>query len=192
MPVLRSILVISLLAGLLWSAQARAHGSVAAEDDLCLIEIGFYRAHFKIYLPREHQHEQFCEDLPVAGESVFVMEYIHSGLSEVPIDFRIIENVTGQGRYARLSDVQQIGDLEAVTVYHHAARTQPDVFTVRHEFEAPGSFIGIVTIDRPEAGRVYTAVFPFEVGFTGIGWWPWFVVAAIALHLCYVWMGRRA
>lgn len=186
------LLLVSVLAGLLWSGPAQGHGSVAADDDLCLIEIGFYRAHFKIYLPEQRRHEQFCEDLPEAGESVFVLEYIHSGLSEVPIDFRIIRNVTGQGRFAKLSDVEQIGDLEPVTVFHHPARTQLDVFTVRHEFAEPGSFVGIVTIDGPNSGRVYTAVFPFEVGFTGIGWWPLFLLAAIALQAGYLWMGRRA
>lgn len=167
---------------------AHAHGSVAADDDLCLIEIGYYKAHFKVYLPGERQHRQFCEDLPAAGESIFVMEYVHRGLGEVPIDFRIVRNVTDQGRFARLDDIQEIDDLDAVTVFHHSASVQPDVFTVRHTFTDSGEFIGIVTLRQPETQKVYTAVFPFDVGFTGFGYWPLFVLAAAVLHLNYLWM----
>lgn len=165
-----------------------AHGSVSAEDDLCLIEIGYYKAHFKVYLTDRQQHEQFCEDLPGAGESVFVMEYVHSGLSDVPIDFRIIRNVTGQGRFTRLADVQRIEDLEAVTVLHHRPAIQRDVFTVRHAFEEAGEYVGVVTLEQPDTGKTYTAVFPFDVGFTGFGYWPLFALAVVVLQLNYLWM----
>jgi len=180
-----------LVAGLLSSALTQAHGSVAAEDDLCLIEIGYYKAHFKIYLPDRRRHQQFCEDLPSAGESIFVMEYVHTGLSEAPIDFRIIRNVTGQGRFTRLSDVEQIEDLEGVTVFHQPARAQPDVFAVRHEFTETGKFVGIVTLAQPDSGKIYTAVFPFDVGFTGFGYWPLFGLFALLLQLNYLWMSGR-
>ncbi|HUD97320.1 MAG TPA: hypothetical protein VMO24_07220 [Woeseiaceae bacterium] len=171
---------------LLGAGVATAHGSVAAEDDLCIIEIGYYKAHFKIYLPHERRHREYCEDLPSSGESVFVMEYVHAGLGEVPIDFRIIRNVTGQGRFTRLHDIEQIPDLEEITVFHHRAATQPDVFTVLHEFESAGKFVGIVTATQPDDQKVYTAVFPFDVGFTGFGYWPLFAVIAIALQLNYL------
>ncbi|MEX0975990.1 MAG: hypothetical protein WDZ50_02700 [Woeseia sp.] len=176
-----------LLCCLLFIAEtSAAHGSVAADDDLCIIEIGYYRAHFKIYLPSERQHREYCEDLPTAGESVFVMEYVHSGLSEVPIDFRIVRNVTGQGRFTRLHDIEQIRDLDEITVFHHAAAIQTDVFTVLHDFESAGRFVGIVTVQQPDNRNVYTAVFPFDVGFTGFGFWPLFILAVLALHLNYL------
>lgn len=170
---------------------ALAHGSVASDKDSCLIQIGYYKAHFKIYLPEKRQHEQFCEDLPAVGESIFVMEYVHRGLGNVPIDFRIIRNVTGQGRFARLSDVEKIGDLDAVTVFHQPAQVQPDVFTVKHVFDEPGKFIGIITLTIPDSAKTYTAVFPFDVGFTGFGYWPWFALAAVVLQVNYLWMSGR-
>lgn len=166
-----------------------AHGSVTPEDDLCMIRIGYYRAHFKIFLPRTEGHQDYCEDIPGSGETVFVMEYEHSGLSDVPIEFRVIRNVTGQGVFTNLEDVRKIGDLDAVTVLHHPPAIQSDVFTLMHNFDEEGEFVGIVSVEQPDSGKVYTAVFPFDVGFTGLGWWPWFVAAAILLQLNYLWMG---
>ncbi|MDA0679396.1 MAG: hypothetical protein O3A13_07385 [Proteobacteria bacterium] len=165
-----------------------AHGSVTPEDDLCIIRIGYYRAHFKIYLPRTREHKDFCEDIPGTGEVVFVMEYEHSGLGEVPIDFRVIRNVTGKGTFAILEDVEKIGNIDDVTLFHHRAAVQPDVFTYLQQFDEQGEFVGIVTVRQPDTGQVYTAVFPFEVGYTGIPTWAWFIIVAIVLQINFLWM----
>lgn len=168
---------------------AAGHGSVTPDADLCIIQIGYLKAHFKVYLPETHQHEDFCEDLPGIGDSIFVMEYEHDGLAKAPIDFRVIENVTGQGRFTNLSHIQDIGDLGKITVFHHAAAIQPDVFTVGHRFEEPGEFVGIVSVERPDGDGFYTAVFPFEAGYTGLGYWPWVIGGLLLLQLNFLWMG---
>ena len=173
---------------------AQAHGSVTPEEDICIIRIGYYKAHFKIYLPQTDGHDEYCEDIPGTGETVFIMEYEHSGLGDVPVDFRVIRNITGKGVFTALQDVESIGDLEPVTVVHHAAAVQPDVFTIMYDFKEEGEFVGIVTVQNQETGKVYTAVFPFEVGFAGFGWWPWFVAIVIAIQFNYFlmsgWFGR--
>jgi hypothetical protein len=166
-----------------YTQYAAAHGSVASSDDSCLIEIGYLQAHFKIYLPRTHQFDEFCEDLPEVTESLFVMEYAHEALQNMWIDFRIIRDVTGLGKFTRQRDVEQIEDLESATVFHQAATVEPDVFTVVQHFDEPGWYIGIVTATTRDTKEVYTAVFPFEVGFTGLGYWPWFILLIILLQL---------
>jgi hypothetical protein len=181
------LLIIALAAGFS-SRDAVAHGSVSPGDDLCIIRIGFYRAHFKIYLPQTKGHQEFCEDIPGTGEAVFIMEYVHTGLGEVPIDFRVIRNVTGKANFTILEDVEKIDDLEAVTLLHYPATVQPDVFTYLHRFDAQGEFVGIVTVQHPDTGKIYTAVFPFEVGYTGIPIWIWFVFAAVFLQINFLWM----
>lgn len=168
-----------------------AHGSVTPDADRCIIRIGFFRAHFKVYLPESHGHRDFCEDLPSIGNSIFVMEYEHDGLGDIPIDFRIIENVTGLGRFTNLAHVMQLGDLTDITVFHHPAAIQRDVFTAAHTFETSGEFVGIVTVDRPDGGGSYTAIFPFEAGFTGPGYWSWIIAALILLQINYLWMSGR-
>lgn len=185
----RLFLVVTMLTAL--QQDAVAHGGVVEEDDLCVIKVDYLRAHFKVYQPRVSGHKQFCEDLPEASESVFVMEYQHDALAGMPIDFRIIRDVTGKGRFARMEDVQQIDDLEDATVFFQPALTEPDVFTVMHDFSEEGDFIGIVSATQPDTNKVYAAVFPFEVGFTGLGYWPFFVGALVVMQLQYLLMSGR-
>ena len=170
---------------------AAAHGGVVEEDDLCIIKVNYLSAHFKIYQPRVTGHEQFCEDLPVASESVFVMEYQHASLAVMPIDFRIIRDVTGKGRFARMKDVNEIGDLAAVTVFYQPPMLEPDVYTVVYEFEDEGDFIGIVSATHPDSKKVYAAVFPFEVGFTGWGYWPFIIGLLLLIQIQYLVMSGR-
>lgn len=183
------ILIGALLA--VWQQTAVAHGGVVLEDDLCVIKVNYLRAHFKIYQPRVSGHEQFCEDLPVASESVFVMEYQHDALASMPIDFRIIRDVTGKGRFARIEDVSQIEDIDDATVFYQEAVVEPDVFTIIHDFAEEGDFIGIVSATQPDTRKVYAAVFPFEVGFTGVGYWPFFIGVLVLLQLQYLLMSGR-
>lgn len=187
---MHSVRLLTLIVLTALHAGAQAHGSVTAGSDLCVIEIGYFRAHFKIHLPRTRRHEEFCEDLPEAGEAIFVMEYIHGDLGRVPVEFRIIRNVTGMGRFAQLGDVEKIADLESATVFHHPATIQQDVFTVLHDFKSTGEFIGIVTTQHPETRERYSAVFPFEVGYTRSGLIPLFILLLLVAQGAYWIMNR--
>ena len=172
---------------------ANAHGSVTPDEDLCVIKIGFYSAHFKIYQPQTRQHQDYCEDLPDSGETIFVMEYSYGDLGEVPVDFRIIRDITGLGRFAKIEDVQALDPVaieQATEVYRPPVR-QPDVFTLIHDFEDEGNFLGIVTARHPETNELYLAVFPFEVGYVGFGYLPLFVLIIVLIQGVYWWMDSR-
>lgn len=179
---------------LLWLSpwqQAEGHGGVAPDGDLCVISISYLKAHFKIYQPLIDGHDEYCEDLPNATESVFVMEYLHDELAKVPVDFRVIRDVTGKGRFARWEDVAEIEDLDSVTVFYQAPVIEPDVFTVIYDFHEEGDYIGIVTA-QPESGdRQHIAVFPFEVGYTGLGYWPLFIGIVLLVQFQYLLMSGR-
>lgn len=170
---------------------AWAHGGVVEEDDICVIKVNYLRAHFKIYQPRTSGHEQFCEDLPAATESVFVMEYLHDALQTMPVDFRIIRDVTGKGRFARMEHVEEIVDLDGVTVFYREPMIEPDVYVISHTFAGEGDFIGIVSARNPETGVVLASVFPFEVGFTGLGYWPLIIGILVLLQIQYLVMSGR-
>lgn len=161
------------------------------EDDLCVIKISYLKAHFKIYQPRIDGHDEYCEDLPNATESVFVLEYLHDELAKLSIDFRIIRNVTGKGRFARWEDVVAIDDLDSVTVFYQEPVIEPDVFSIFHDFDEEGDYIGIVNVSRDTGATLKAAVFPFEVGFTGLGYWPFFVALVLIVQFQYFVMSGR-
>ena len=154
----------------LFGSNAFGHGGVYLEEDMCVIKIGFYEAHFTIFQPGTRGHEQYCEDVPDVTESVFVLEYLHNGLESMPVDFRIVQNTTKMGLFASWEDIERIDNLDAITVFYQPAQREPDVYAVIHTFTDPGQFIGIVTGTHPETDTLYTAVFPFEVGFAGINY----------------------
>ena len=175
-----------LLASLVSSQFASAHGGVAFEDDLCVINIDFLQAHFTVFQPETRESDEFCEDIPDVARSVFVMEYLHSLLPEMMIDFRIIRDVNEVGKYATLEDVLAIEDLEAATVYYEPPRIEPGGFyTASYAFDTKGTYIGVVTADHPTEDRYYTAVFYFQVGGPDFGTLPLFLLLLILLQTGY-------
>ena len=192
---------LALLGLISWCASAGAHGGVFFEEDLCVIQIGFFKAHFTVYQPETRASTEYCEDIPDATETVFVLDYLHQSLREMPVDFRIIRDMQGLGRFARWEDVVGLEDLEADTVFYQPPVTRSDAaFTVEHTFEEHGSYIGIVTTRHPTEDRSYNAVFPFEVGGGGYGYLPLLIGLAIFLQANYWimtgglarWRARRA
>ncbi|NIW24582.1 MAG: hypothetical protein GWN29_08470 [Gammaproteobacteria bacterium] len=164
----------------------QAHGGVVLEEDICVIKMGFLSAHFTIYQPETSASEEFCEDIPDVTQTVFVMEYLHASLREMPLDFRIIRDVTGVGVFARWEDVAAVEDLDAATVFYEPAAVRDDaVFTVEHRFDEPGWYIGIVTTTYPDTGRTYETVFPFEVG-TNWGLLPLFLLIGLGAQAAYL------
>lgn len=187
-PMLRGLFVllcILMVSG--FSVRAAAHGSVVDQGDGCIIQFDFYSAHFAIFQPNTRQHREFCEDIPDVTESVFVMEYLHNSLREVPVDFRIIRNETQLGRFVKWSDLEAAGDLSPLSVFHQRFPPQPDgVLRVMHDFQQAGSYIGIVTVPHPDNHElIYHAVFPFRVGRSMTDYWPWSVPAFLLALLLF-------
>lgn len=141
------------------------------EGDVCIIRIDFYSAHFTAYQPNTSGNTQFCKELPDTGETIFVLDYLHQSLKEVPVEFRIIRDVSGLGRYVKLEQVEAIEDIEQQTVFHQPPVIRPDAsFQIEHDFKEKGAYIGIVSAGHPTNDRIYTAVFPFEVGVSNYGY----------------------
>ncbi len=156
------------------------------EEDVCIINIDFYQAHFTIFQPKNSQHEEICEDIPATGESIFVMEYLHDGLREMLVDFRIIKDTQKLGRFAKLEDIEKIKDIRKQTVFYQPPSLSPDgVFLVKYDFTEKEYYIGIVTAKLPGENTSYTAVFPFRVGGSNWGYIPAIIGLALFLQFNY-------
>lgn len=165
-------------------SNAHAHGGVFLEDDLCFIQIDFYKAHFTIYQPQTSQHKEFCEDIPSVTESIFVMEYLHDGLRKAPIDFRIIKDVLNLGRFFKEEDLDKIDNIENVTVFYQEPQIfQDGILLAKYQFQVEGDYVGIINADIPDSDTPYIAVFPFRVGSKDLGYIPILIAVVILLQL---------
>ena len=160
-------------------------------SDACILQIDFYSMHFTAFQPQDSGNTQFCQDLPATGPSILVLDYLHDSLKEVPVDFRVIRNVTGQGSFVKLKHVEEIGDLAAHTVFYQPPVIQADAsLKIEYDFKEKGSYIGIVSAGHPSNDTIYTAVFPFEVGRSGFGYWP--LVILLLAGIVYFFKRRLA
>jgi hypothetical protein len=156
---------LTLLWAALGSATVFAHGGVSIEDDVCLINIDRYKAHFTGYLPKERATQEFCEDIPVATESIFVIDFISDELRAMELDFRIIRDVNDIGVTATFGDLGGDEAIEAASIFYQEPQLyQKGILNVRYDFTQEGGYIGIVNAHHLETGLKYTSVFPFSVG----------------------------
>lgn len=167
-----------------------AGGGLVLEGDVCIIKIDFYSAHFTAYQPDTSGNTQFCSKLPDTGETIFVLDYLHQSLKEVPVSFRIIRDVTGLGRFVKLKHVEAIENIEQQTVFFQAPVIRANAsFKIEFDFIEEGAYIGIVTAGHPSKDTIYTAVFPFEVGGPGF---TYLVPLILLLAGAAVFMVRRS
>ncbi|MCY4564504.1 MAG: hypothetical protein OXE40_08490 [Gammaproteobacteria bacterium] len=177
---------VALALALLWSQPSFSHGGVVAEEDLCLMEMGFLKAHFTLYLPDTRGSEEFCEQVPDTGRALFVVEYLHEMMKEMPVEFRIVRDEQGFGIFANRDDVMSIPDLDAQTVFHRPLAAEPTGWvTVSHTFDDPGGYIGVVVAENLANGKIYNSVFYFEVGNAGYGYIPLFIALIVGAQLMF-------
>jgi len=172
---------------------ALAGGGLVLQNDTCILQIDFYSAHFTAYQPQSSGNQQFCRELPATGETLFVLDYLHQTLKEVPVSLRVVRDYTGQGRFVKLKHLGDAETIEQNTVFYQPPVVQPDAsLTVELDFADKGDYVGIVTAGHPSNGRTYTTVFPFEVGATSGGYLlP--VIGLVALAAGgLLWRRRRA
>ena len=175
------------------TAGALAGGGLVLEGDVCIIRIDFYSAHFTAYQPDTNGNTQFCRDLPDTGETIFVLDYLHQSLKEVPVDFRIIRDVTGLGRFVKLKHVEEIEDIESITVFYQPPTIRPDAsLKIEYDFREKGAYIGIVSAGHPSTETVYTAVFPFEVGGSNFAYLIPLLVLLAAAVFFVLWRLNRS
>lgn len=173
-----------LLLSLLLSGPVLSGGGVILRGDSCIIEIGFYDANFTAYQPGSSGNEEFCEDLPDTGETIFVLDYLHASLREVPVDFRIIKDTTGLGQFVQHEDILALDNLEDITVFYEPPVVKPGgSFRIEHTFLERGDYVGVVTAGHPSNDSIYNAVFPFTVGAVS---YPYWLIAVVVGLLMFV------
>ena len=162
-----AIVLGTLITTLTWS-NAYAHGGVSIENDACILKIGPYLFHFTGYQPETSKTEEFCEDIPLPGAAIVVLEHVDMALRKMLTDFRIIKDYKGLGISARIEQLDGIDVLKEHTVFYKKPSTYPrGTINVVTSFEK-GRYIGMVGVRDPSNNKEYVAIFPFSVGYRGL------------------------
>src|SRR6202045_1703505 len=157
-----------LLATVLLTSAAYAHGGVGVVDNRCVLRIGPDLMFFTGYQP-QNSREEFCDDIPRTGQTVVALDMQDSELRDMLTEIRIIRdegNHTTMNRLPFLTDAElgipQV--LDPVTNTHVLPKKYPTgTLTFEHTFPETGKFIGIVTVKNAH-GQTYASQFPFSVG----------------------------
>ncbi len=162
--------------------EAFAHGGVSMEDDRCILKVGPYRAHFAGYLPEERASNEFCEDIPVTGKAIIVIDVVDTALREMEMDVRILRDVNEIGNNATFEDLGSDDAIEAATLLYEPGQIYPTgSVAVRYRFAEEGRYIGLVTARKPGSDEVLRSVFPFSVGVADTMKYVQWVIGILAL-----------
>ena len=157
-----------LLATVLLTSAAYAHGGVGMQDNRCVLRIGPDLMFFTGYQP-QNSREEFCDDVPNAGQVVVALDMQETELREMLTEIRIIRD---DGTHTRMNGLPFLTDaelaspevLEPVTITYLSPKKYPTgTLTFEHTFPEKGKFIGIVTVEN-QHGQKYVSQFPFAVG----------------------------
>jgi hypothetical protein len=157
-----------LLATVLLTSTAYAHGGVGMVDNRCVLRIGPDLMFFIGYQPQSSR-EEFCDDIPSIGQTVVALDMQDTELRSMLTEIRIIKD---NGTHTRMNGLPYLTDeelaskelLDPVTISYLPPKKYPTgTLTFEHTFPETGKFIGILTVQN-EHGQTYVSQFPFSVG----------------------------
>ncbi len=127
---------------------AFGHGGVAMEKDVCKLSLGPYLMHFTGYLPEKSRGE-FCEDIPIAGRTVVVLDFLDDVVRDQRLAFKIVRD-------------DGTDPVAAPPLFDAAPKTYPSGSAAfRFTIPGPGRYVGVA---RLSGAGDYVSVFPFSVG----------------------------
>ena len=85
---------------------AAAHGTASGEDDQCLRRVGEKVVHFNAYQPQYQLKDQYCTDIPKAGDTLLVVDLVDPALRNEPVGMWVVK-----GTGSKEADDQIVADI---------------------------------------------------------------------------------
>ncbi|HUE38418.1 MAG TPA: hypothetical protein VMR29_02885 [Candidatus Binatia bacterium] len=149
---------------------AAAHGGASIDKDPCVQKTGNWAVHFTVYEPQFNPADEYCADVPKAGNMIVVFDLVDQELRKVPLDLEIVK-LAGSTR----ESVQRV-----------STRSYPNgVINAELQVAAPGRYAAILTPAGSPA-----IVFPIRVEL-GTPVWVWLVPLVLVAPALYYWSQRR-
>ncbi|MBL4867770.1 MAG: hypothetical protein JKY67_15485 [Pseudomonadales bacterium] len=136
------------------------------DDDICVIKLGSYKAHFSAYMPKKRGMEEFCESFPVTGEAIIAVDFVSRELRNQRVQFEVVKDFTGNGAKTTARDL--FGDHKAE---YMKAMIHQDTGSFRKSgtlnfplvLKEKGWYIGVMRVISDDDSVLAESVFPFEV-----------------------------
>jgi hypothetical protein len=123
------LMVLILLAVLYHPEVAIAHGATSGEDDPCLRRVGERLVHFSAYQPQYELKDQYCTDIPKAGDTFLVVDLVDPALRNESVGMRVTK-----GNGSNEAEDQVVADIRPSThpdgVLRGEARLDEGLYTV--------------------------------------------------------------
>jgi hypothetical protein len=123
---------------------------------------------FTGYQP-QNSREEFCDDVPNAGQTVVALDMQETELRNMLTEIRLIKD---DGTHTQMNGLPFLTDtelankaaLDAVSIAYFPPKKYPTgTLSFEHTFPENGKFIGIVTVEN-DHGQKFVSQFPFAVG----------------------------
>ena len=150
-----------------------AHGGIGIEKDPCVRRVGPYLIHFAVYQPQFNSAEEYCTNVPKAGNTILVFDLVDSELRSVPLTIQV---------------VGAVGTPQPNTVLYVPLQTYPTgVVNAEAQLDQPGKYTVIVTLEGPSR----PIEFPLRVAMWSPGFLAVIGVLFLGSVLGYVFLGWK-
>jgi len=186
---LSRVIIVFILLSL--SSQLWAHGGVVSRGNQCRLLVGPYVINFSGYQPQNNQSELFCDDLPMVGESIIVLDFIDKKLRNMTVNFRVIKADAAPLGTAEDGKVNE-AELAQTPIFEIPAKHYPmGMMNIEQDFTEKGHFVGYVIVE--DENEKYISRFPFSVGYPeeGILDIIKIPIAVFLMIIIMIWLVRR-
>ncbi len=94
---IQSVIAVCLLFVTFYASIAMGHGKVALAEDACARHAGGNMVHLSAYQPQHDQKEQYCTEIPVAGDTYFVVDLVDQPLRDMPVSLKVFRGIDNEG-----------------------------------------------------------------------------------------------
>jgi hypothetical protein len=109
---------------------------------------GPYRMHLTGYQPQVAVGEEFCEDIPAAGNAIIVLDYVDEPLRDMMAGVYVIEKDSWTAAQSTAGDNEAKAILDIPPKIYKTGSLK-----IEHGFDKPGYFVGFLTAEKERAHK---------------------------------------
>lgn len=94
---IRSAVLTCVLAVTCYASAVMGHGKTTPDEDPCSRVVGENMVHLTIYQPQHDKTQEYCTEIPLAGDSYLVVDLITPDLRNMPVGVKLFRGTAEEG-----------------------------------------------------------------------------------------------